>query len=93
MRFRVLGALARQLQPDRLQQFIGSLTTEALIQTRQIINPQQQQITRAGLFGVAHPCVQLHLEITTVRQSCQVVLIRLDPQLFTAFGLLLKQSL
>ena len=93
LRFRVSGALAGQLLADRLKQLIGALPAQPLVQTRQVLNPQQQQITGTGLFGIAHPCVQLHLKITSIGQPGKAILIGLDSQFFTAFGLFLKQRL
>ncbi|MNV03479.1 hypothetical protein D3C71_937490 [compost metagenome] len=91
--FRVPSALSRKLFSDCLQELICTLTAQTLVKARQILHPQQQQITGAGLLGVAHPRVQLHLEITSVGQTGQVVLIGLNPQFFTALGLFLKQRL
>ncbi|MCY1404925.1 hypothetical protein D9M71_201500 [compost metagenome] len=91
--FRILGALASQLLTDGLEHFIGALATETLVEAGQILDPQQQQITGAGLLRVAHPRIQLHLEIAPVGQPGQRILIGLDPQLFTTLGLLLEQRL
>ncbi|MNQ54906.1 hypothetical protein D3C85_689850 [compost metagenome] len=91
--FRILGALASQLLTDGLEHFIGALATETLVEAGQILDPQQQQITGAGLLGIAHPGVQLHLEVAPVGQPGQGVLIGLDSQFFAAFGLLLEQRL
>ncbi|MCY1432061.1 hypothetical protein D9M71_480470 [compost metagenome] len=91
--FRVFGALAGQLLADGLEHFIGALTTKALVETGQILDPQQQQVTGTGLLRVAYPRIQLHLEITPVGQPGQRVLIGLDPKFFTALRLLLKQRL
>ncbi|MNN35876.1 hypothetical protein D3C81_1497430 [compost metagenome] len=91
--FRVFGAFAGQLFANSLQQFIGALTAQALVEPGQILDPQQQQITGTGLLRVAHPVVQLHLEITSVGQPGEIVLIGLGAQFFATFGLLLEQRL
>ena len=89
----ISGALAGQLLTDSLEQLVGTLAAETLVEPGQILDPQQQQITGTGLLRVAHPVVQLHLEIAAVGQPCEVVLIGLGAQFFAALGLLLKQRL
>ncbi|MNE31807.1 hypothetical protein D3C80_1253920 [compost metagenome] len=89
----IFAASARQVLTHGLQQLVGALPPHAFIQTSQVVDPQQQQVARAGFFEVADLGVQLHLEIAPVSQSGQGILKRLDPQLLGAIGLLLEQCL
>ena len=63
------------------------------VQPRQPLDPQQQQVTGARFFQVAHTHVQLHLEITAVGEPGQAVLVRLGTQPLAALGLLGEQCL
>ena len=42
--FRIRLALAQQLFTDRLQQLVGALAAEALVEAGQVLDPQHQQV-------------------------------------------------
>ncbi len=73
--FRVIGTGTFQLLPDRLQQLISPLPTQTLVEPRQILDPQQQQVARSRLFQVTDLGVELHLEIAAVGQPGETVLV------------------
>ena len=91
--FRVFGAGAHQLLADGLQQLVGALPAEALVEAAEVVDAQYQQVAGAGLFQVADAGAELHLEITPVGQARQAVLVGLHAQFLAAFGLLVEQCL
>ncbi|MCY1389757.1 hypothetical protein D9M71_45610 [compost metagenome] len=84
--------LAEQLG-HRQQQLVGALAAQALIESGEIVQAQQEQVTGAGLFPGAEARLQLHFEVTAVGQPGQAVLVGLVAQPFAAFGLFLEQRL
>ncbi|MNH18402.1 hypothetical protein D3C79_781030 [compost metagenome] len=90
---RIIGASALQLLADGLEQLVGTLTAEALVEPGEVFDSQQQQVARPGFFDIADLCIELHFEITPIGQACEAVLIGLNTQLFAALSLLLEQRL
>ena len=93
MGFRVRLALAQQLFANRLQQLVGALAAQALVEAGQVLDPQQQQVAGVGLFRVTDAGVELHLEITAVGEAGEVVLVGFGAQFFATLSLLLEQRL
>ncbi|MNJ46383.1 hypothetical protein D3C77_415110 [compost metagenome] len=48
--FRIVGAGALQLLTNSLQQLVGALTAQTLVEARQVLYPQQQQVTRSSFL-------------------------------------------
>ncbi|MCY1539654.1 hypothetical protein D9M68_752510 [compost metagenome] len=82
-----------QLHGDGLEQLVGTLAAQALVESAQVVDPQQQHETAAGVLIDAHARLQLQIEVAPVGQPGKAVLIGLGTQLLAARGFLGEQRL
>ncbi|CAH0314637.1 hypothetical protein SRABI70_04845 [Pseudomonas sp. Bi70] len=64
-----------QLLGHRLEQLVGTLAADALVQPGQVVDPQQHQHTAAGALLSRQAGLQVEIEIAAVGQAGQAVLV------------------